>query len=227
MKIRNILIALTMVVACCGCGVVRAENHEMNDNEFVLPQVESVIDSEECCICGENERSLMPYYRKSGMIGLVCLNTMEISSLDTRHYSDDGTQIISGAGLSITTSSHGEDECSFHVSGMPDGGILEGKVYYGEKCEPDFDVIKSFLCQACLDTVLKMYQDEMKWGSDNSRFPEVCLVDFKTNELYTLGKTHVGYWIRDYWVHIDHEDEYSDVMVIYAPQNRLDLVSQE
>ena len=69
----------------------------------------------------------MPYYRKSGMLGLVCLNTMEISSLDTRMYSDDGTEIISNDGLSITSSSHGEGECSFQINGMPNQGILRVK----------------------------------------------------------------------------------------------------
>ena len=50
--------------------------------------------------------------------------------------------------------------------------------------------------------VLSMYQDEMEWSDSKGRFPEVCIVDFQTNELYTLGKSHTGYWIRDYWIHI-------------------------
>ena len=60
------------------------------------------------------------------MLGLVCLNTMEMSTLDTRVYSDDGTEIISDGGLSITSSSHGEEECSFRINGIPNHGIFEG-----------------------------------------------------------------------------------------------------
>lgn len=68
---------------------------------------------------------------------------MEISTLDIRVYSDDGTEIISDGGLSITSSSHGEEECSFQINGMPNHGIFEGKVNYGEKSTPDFEVIKN------------------------------------------------------------------------------------
>ena len=152
---------------------------------------------------------------------------MEISSLDTRVYSDDGTEIISDGGLSITSSSHGEEECSFQINGMPNHGIFEGKVKYGEKSTPDFEVMKKYLCQDCLDKVLSMYQDEMEWSDSKGRFPEVCIVDFQTNELYTLGKSHTGYWIRDYWIHIDHGDDSSSIMAIYAPEDKMDSGSEE
>ena len=94
MKKKGILGAIVIALLCTGCV------HKLNavttkaENNFQIPDVKSEISQKECCICGNNERSLMPYYRKSGMLGLVCLNTMEISTLDTRVYSDDGTEII-------------------------------------------------------------------------------------------------------------------------------------
>ena len=103
MKKKGLLGAIVIALLCTGCV------HKLNavttkaENNFQLPDVKSEISQEKCCICGNNERSLMPYYRKSGMLGLVCLNTMEISTLDTRVYSDDGTEIISDGGLSITS----------------------------------------------------------------------------------------------------------------------------
>ena len=80
---KAIICAIMIAFLCAGCV------HDWNavtikaENDFQLPDVKSEISQEKCCICGNNERSLMPYYRKSGMLGLVCLNTMEISSLDT------------------------------------------------------------------------------------------------------------------------------------------------
>lgn len=47
-------------------------------------------------------------------------------------------------------------------------------------------------------------------------------MDFATNELYTLGEHRLGYWIRDFWVHIDHKEEQSDIMVIYAPEDKME-----
>ena len=44
------------------------------------------------------------------MIGLVCLNTMDISNLDTRAYSDDGTEVLENGTMGIMTSGHGDGD---------------------------------------------------------------------------------------------------------------------
>ena len=101
MKKKGILGAIVIALFCTGCI------HNLNavttkeENNFQLPDVKSEISPVKCCICGNNKRNLIPYYRKSGMLGLVCLNTMEISTLDTRVYSDDGTEIISDGGRAM------------------------------------------------------------------------------------------------------------------------------
>lgn len=217
---KILLLLLGLMVVLTGCK-----------NETVAETMEKKIECEiecasnvreaDCCICGSNNRSMMDYYRKSGMVGLVCLDTMNISTLDTRIYSNDGTEIIdSSSGMMYT--SHGEGECSFSISGMPDRGIMEASVYYGEAEDADFDKISEFLCQSCLDKVEAMYVDEMELSDGDGRFPEVCLVDFATDELYTLGEHCIGYWIRDFWVHIDHKEDQSDIMVIYAPEGNME-----
>lgn len=86
MKKIIILLLLSLTIILPGCEKTKAEDNQI--------QCVSEVDKEECCICGMNNRSMMDYYRKSEMIGLVCLNTMNISNLDTRQYSNDGTEII-------------------------------------------------------------------------------------------------------------------------------------
>ena len=167
------------------------------------------VDSElkgDCYICGDNENSLMPYFRKSGMIGLVCLNTMDISNLDTRAYSDDGTEVLENGTMGIMTSGHGDGECMFHISGMPGRGIFEASVTYDDGSGLDFDKAKQFLCQKCLDKVCVMYKEEMEWSDGNGRLPGVFIVDFATNELYAIGNHRVGFWIRDFWIRVDHKE---------------------
>lgn len=215
-KFIVLLIVLSLFVT--GCSKVEGAAAEQ---EYTGASYTSTVSEEECCICGSNERSMMDYYRKSGMVGLVCLNTMNISSLDTRSYSNDGTKVIDDSS-GHTYTSHGENECSFFISGMPSRGIMEAEVHYGDDSSVDFEIIKDFLCQSCLDKVTEMSEDEMEWSDGTGRFPEVCLVDFATNELYTLGEHHLGYWIRDFWVHIDHKEEESNIMVIYAPEDKME-----
>ncbi len=216
---KRVFISLLAIMLCLS-GCTKAEGAAVEGEEDYSVHYASEVSEKDCCICGENDRSMMGYYRKSGMIGLVCLNTMSISSLDTRPYSDDGTESIDNGNLSIMITSHGEGECSFHISGMPGRGIFEAEVHYVEGNTANFERIKKFLCQKCLNKVTEMYEEEMNWSNGEGRFPEVCLVDFATNELYTLGEHYTGYWIRDFWVHLDHRDDRSNVMVIYAPENK-------
>lgn len=183
------------------------------------------VDSEskgDCYICGDNENSLMPYFRKSGMIGLVCLNTMDISNLDTRAYSDDGTEVLGNGTMGIMTSGHGDGECMFHISGMPGRGIFEASVTYDDGSGLDFDKAKQFLCQKCLDKVCEMYKEEMEWSDGNGRLPEVFIVDFATNELYAIGNHRVGFWIRDFWIRVDHKENEEEIMAIYAPEGKME-----
>lgn len=183
------------------------------------------VDSElkgDCYICGDNENSLMPYFRKSGMIGLVCLNTMDISNLDTRAYSDDGTEVLENGTMGIMTSGHGDGECMFHISGMPGRGIFEASVTYDDGSGLDFDKAKQFLCQKCLDKVCEMYKEEMEWSDGNGRLPEVFIVDFATNELYAIGNHRVGFWIRDFWIRVDHKENEEEIMAIYAPEGKME-----
>lgn len=214
---RKKMITLLLIVTTFLTGCIKAEGKPTAYAEKCV----SKVSSEECCICGNNNRSLIDYYRKSEMIGLVCLNTMSISSLDTRPYSNDGREVLSENAGNIHIS-HGEGECSFAISGMPSRGIFEVEVDYGEQSDVDFEKIKDFLCQKCIDKVIELYEEEMSRGDNKGRFPEVCLVDFATNELYTLGQHSLGYWIRDFWVHIDHQEESSDIMVIYAPEDKIE-----
>ena len=183
------------------------------------------VDSElkgDCYICGDNENSLIPYFRKSGMIGLVCLNTMDISNLDTRAYSDDGTEVLENGTMGIMTSGHGDGECMFHISGMPGRGIFEASVTYDDGSGLDFDKAKQFLCQKCLDKVCEMYKEEMEWSDGNGRLPEVFIVDFATNELYAIGNHRVGFWIRDFWIRVDHKENEEEIMAIYAPEGKME-----
>lgn len=201
-------------------GKDRVLSESIEEKDYSI-QVDSELKGD-CYICGDNENSLMPYFRKSGMIGLVCLNTMDISNLDTRAYSDDGTEVLENGTMGIMTSGHGDGECLFHISGMPGRGIFEANVTYDDGSGLDFDKAKQFLCQKCLDKVCEMYKEEMEWSDGNGRLPEVFIVDFATNELYAIGNHRVGFWIRDFWIRVDHKENEEEIMAIYAPEGKME-----
>ena len=86
---RKFIVILVAIMLCLS-GCANAEGATVEEEKDYRVHYTSEVSEEECCICGENDRSMMGYYRKSGMIGLVCLNAMSISSLDVSPYSNDG-----------------------------------------------------------------------------------------------------------------------------------------
>lgn len=186
MRKSILLFTIMIILICSGCKTEYLEVEHYS--EVMLPEVKTEILEEECRICGTHPKSLMPYYRKIDSIGLVCLNTMNRSNTDVRVYDDDGNELFNQDSTSYRISSHGEEECSFHIQGTPNRGITDVKITYGKDCKPDWDKIKKNLCQECIDKVIDLYQEEIEWQGDEARFPEVYLIDFKTNQLHSIGK---------------------------------------
>ena len=217
-----VVVATVFIVGACKAPNVDAKSGTEEEIDYSIHVASMIKEKKDCGICGSNERSMMDYYKKSGMIGLVCLNTMDISNLDARLYSDDGAEVLEPEkdGNSIYNT-YGKGELSVKIDGMESRGIFEASISYGENSEIDFDKIKEFLCQDCLDKVAEMYKDCMEWTDGKGKFPQVCLVDFTTNELYSIASHELAYSIRDFWVHIDHHDDEDKVMVVYAPKNKM------
>lgn len=216
MRKSSLLFILMIVLICSGCKDKYSE--EENHIEIKLPEVQSEISKEECGICGAQPKSMMSYYRKMDSVGIVCLNTMNISNTDVRVYDDDGNELLNQNSTSYRLSNHGEEECGFYIQGTPNRGITDVQITYGKKCEPDWGKIKKNLCQDCINKVMDMYQKEIEWQGDEARFPEVCLVDFNTNELYSLGSAHKAYYIRDYYVMMNHQEKSDELTIFYAPE---------
>lgn len=222
-KIALSIVVITVVFIVSSCGHINTTvNEESQETDYTVNVSSDVVNKEECCICGNNARSMMDYYRKSGMVGLVCLNTMNISNLDTRLYSDDGVEVIEteqDGGSMFNT--YDEGKVSIDINGMETRGIFEATIHYDKESKIDFEKTKEFLCQDCLDKVTNMYKECMEWTDGKGRFPQVCLVDFATNELYPLSSHEKGYDIRDFRVHIEHEQDSDEVLVIYAPKQKM------
>ena len=143
MRKWGFIITLGLCITIAGCGVQPTEAKNLKKQTQKLT-IKSEVSQAECCICGDNERSLMPYYRKMDSVGIVCLNTMNISNTDVRIYDDDGTELLQNDSMNQTITSHGEDECSFWISGMPNRGITEVRVDYG-KLSKNKDILVSKL----------------------------------------------------------------------------------
>lgn len=87
---------------------------------------------------------------------------------------------------------------------------------YGKDSIFDADSVKDDLCQKCLDKLLDVMG---RYGSfsEAEQTRDLCLIDFQTMELYALQEHNRSYYIRDYYVWIDIEDNEAEVRAFYMP----------
>jgi len=188
----------------------------------------SLVEAEDCYICGDREESLMSYYARRDSIGIVHWNNMEIIDSDVRAYDDDGKELFEQESSSISICSFGEGYGSVTVDGTPNRGFTHVKAYYKEKDELDFAAVHEMVCQKCLDKAAEFYEDQRNAGNENRiAATGYCLVDFSTRELYTLSDPYREYFIRDYYVEYDIVEEsegtdgYIKLFIMYAPERKL------
>jgi len=197
---------------------------EMETEEFQL-EISSSVEQGECYICGEREDSLMPYYAKRDSIGIVHWNQPAVTDSEVRAYDDDGQEVFGQDGTRMSIDSFGEGYGSIWVSGTPDRGYTDIKIHCKKEDEIDLSAASKILCQRCLDQVVEFYTDQKNYG-DDSRLATTgyCLVDFTTRKLYTLSDPYRGYFIRDYYVTYDIEQEAQDgegeidIFLAYMPK---------
>ena len=174
--------------------------------------VSTLVNVDECYLCGLSERSLMGYYRKFDTLGVIGLNEWYVVDLRLKEYDSDGNEITED--LSYNSSSFGNSQgVTYHVDGNPARGMSRATI----SSDKGFDstVIKENLCQSCLNKVTETLVTHQEKGK-NDYIPFV-LVDFETLELYSMQKERTGYMVRDYWVSLDYENEIK-VEAYYLPE---------
>ena len=175
------------------------------------PPADSTLENpEECYLCGNHNRSLMSMFRGRDDLGVICVNDWYVMDMQIRNL--DG---MGGGGSGWTVGA--EDSCSFQTDRYPERGISEITVEYGANSIFDVKKVQGHLCQTCLDKLLEV-MDSCGYEGEEIGAKDICMVDFKTLELYSLQEHYSTRYIRDYYVQIDGEDEEDmDVIGIYTP----------
>lgn len=180
--------------------------------------VTASVPKEKCYLCGNNDRSLMPYYKKFKSVGIWNLGTMDICDTRVRTFSEDGkTETYESGGTNINSYANGN---SVTISSMADRGISSVDITYGDNygSEMDTNKLKKYLCNNCLEKVRAIYEDAEKFDSKCS---DMLLVDFVSLELYGLPEYILGGTFNEYYIHVDHEEDQKDsILIFYAPRKK-------
>ena len=85
--------------------------------------------------------------------------------------------------------------------------------------EVDTNMLEKHLCQNCLNKVAASLEYR-KSNSERKEAIPLCIVDFKTLEIYSLQDYWRSYFVRDYYVEMDFDDNIVRTEVFYLPERQ-------
>lgn len=222
-KIILILMCFTLLLAGCSAtkqadNVPKNENYLVEENEEPEIEFTSKIQSDECMLCNNAEKTLLPLYKGQINIGIIDLNTFDVCNLKMNRYDDYGNLIEEKAGSSSSMiNSYGEDGMSVYYHANTDRGYTSGSVSFPRNNELDVEKVEEMICNDCFH---KIYEEA--WS--NSPY-SVGVIDFSNMEVRLFEEDITGFTFGDYYIDLDYrklEDEDGridiNILAFYCPQ---------
>ena len=184
-----------------------------NTSYMEYGQIESKLqDKNSCYLCGNAPESLMGYYRQFDTIGIIELNEWYVLDLRLQEYDENGKPIAVSSSTSYSSGNTGA--MNYSVNATPSRGITRATL--SSNASPFVHTLtQNHLCQQCLDKVAETLNGHFVKGQEY--YLPFCLVDFSTLELYPMQKANIAYFVRDYWVELNHTDDHIEVKAYYLP----------
>ena len=80
------------------------------------------------------------------------------------------------------------------------------------------DFLENNLCSNCLSKVAETLEHSYFENEKSDTIP-LCVIDFETLELYSMQNHHKAYFVRDYWVELDFDEENEiNLSAYYLPE---------
>ena len=185
-----------------------------NSEERKIPESakSKLKDEGKCWLCGSDDQSLMDYFRKFDDLGIICTKNWYVQDMRIRNHDEEGNLIGAQGNSRTGFSGTGEGGCFFHTNQMPDHGMSEVSVSFGDDSFFDVRIVQDHLCQTCLDKLVESM--EVYCGETEKPMPrDLVLVDF-----HALQEHNGGYFVRDYYVEIESEEDGIEVRAFYCPK---------
>lgn len=214
---RILCILLCAMLALSGCTKAPEANAAVVSTEETEEIVYvSQIQKEDCALCGNQEKSLLPAYAGQKNIGIICINTFDISPVAINRYDDFGNLIETPSEtFSITHNGFGEGEMNTHVMPNTDRGYATVDVSFTNDKSIDKSAVETLLCADCLNTIM-----EDSWGEPYG----VGVINFETMEVRLFEEHTTAFTFGDFYIDIEQrENEESpnevdlDLLIFYCP----------
>ena len=209
MKYRLLSFFIALLLLLSGCSA------QANTGEAELVCPTSSVAQADCRLCGDADVSLASCYDGQGPIVLLCLNTWVYGEIPLYEYDSAGDPIET-PGHFLMSKNVDREHCGWDVAADPDRHTADVTISYGDRSELSFDTLAGQLCQDCLEQV---FEAVTAWRGDGEPLRCAVLMDPESGSLYPVASGLVGYYIGDFWVHIEHdrEENRDRVYLVYNP----------
>ena len=188
---------------------------QIEQTDVTFDNLHSVLKNKEgCYLCGNAEESLMEYYRKFDTIGIISLNDWYVIDFPLKNYDENGNEIKKNTSTSFLSGNTGE--IRYSADGTPSRGMANIDVTLPENYRLNTDLLEKHLCPNCLEKITDSLEYRKEAGRNTDAIP-LCIVDFKTLEVYSLQKQWKSYFVRDYYIERDYEENSVKVEAFYLP----------
>lgn len=170
-------------------------------------------EKNKCYLCGDG--GLMGYYKRFDSIGLLNVNTGQLMDIPIFDYEDDGKTLKEERGSSTMYNSSGKGRSTVVISTGGTRRIGNVTILPGDNSNLDETMVDNVLCENCKQLLLKKYEDRI-----GEYIPDYVFVDFVERTLHPIDKRYGAYFIRDYYLHFDYEEDRVEVLIFFAPEGR-------
>lgn len=145
------LLCFLLIFSAC----TKKEENRFENRSYAHIRFTSMIEKEDCCLCGDRTDHEIASYLGQDNVGLINLNTFDVLPVEINRYDRNGKRIEETTGtiqmgmyaigdttVSIMTD---VDRGNFHATFQPSGNGI------------DADAIGSYLCKDCLDDFASYY----------------------------------------------------------------------
>lgn len=206
------------LTGCASAKLIHAHKGNEPQDKSQEPAYTSDTSQDDCLLCGNGETTLLSFYRGQKNVGIISLNTFDISPVEINRYDDYGSLIEEPvSGMSMTTNSHGKDGLFTMTSPNTDRGYANVDISFKTDEILDMDKIMENLCTECLKTIMDATWDDTPYG--------VGIINFETLEVRLLEEDITAFSFGDYYISCDRREKQTeddstefDLLIFYCPE---------
>ena len=216
-KIVPMLCMSLFLTACSKFEPIKSDIPSSTTEKTISSEYLSKTKTEYCALCNQAGNTLLPLYAGQNNLGIICINTFDISPISINRYDDYRNLIEEPAkSTSMNHNSFGEGRMVTSISPNTDRGYANVQISFTDDRHINPKSVESLLCQNCLNTILSQVWDT-PYG--------IGIINFETFEVKLFEENVSGFSFGDYYIHIDQRENNDDsestelnLLVFYCPE---------